>query len=221
MILSDSTGNVFLAEGDDARKTINEKPRVKTKYVKLKDGESIRGFLMATSLVAYYNHGDYERGIKSFVCADPHNGVNCLGCQHGIKRSKMLVVPFYNVDTQSIEIFDAPPKHGKTVYSFIDEYGDDALSTPITFKRTGEKTSTVYSIMPIPPKAVATEKALFVKPETVIDRDFYVGVLAVPDAEYIRGLIGLAPIGDATPVNAGGDADGSAVLPPVTGTATF
>jgi hypothetical protein len=217
--MTDTTVNdVFLAEGDDARKEIEKKSFVKTKYVKLKDGESIRGFLLDVAPPAYYNHGDYDKGIKSFPCADPKNGKNCLGCQNGIKRTKMLLVPFYNVDTKAIEIFDANAKHGKTIYSFVDQYGDDAVTTPITFKRTGESTSTVYSIMPLPPKAVTTEKALFVVPaELVIDRAFYAEVLTIPDADYIRGLIGLAPTTvDTPPVNAD-----AGELPPVISTDNF
>lgn len=182
----------ILGKGEDARKKNEEKPmtRKKTIYVKLKDGESIRGFLLTTEFVMYMAHGDFNKRIKTHTCKDPKNGKDCLSCRHGVKRSKKTIVPFYNVDTKQVEIFDASPTAMKAVYSFVDQYEEEATTTPVVLTRSGDDTKTTYTLMPV--RVKAAEKALFEVPESVkIDDEFYEGVLNIPDDEYVRQLIGL------------------------------
>lgn len=188
----------ILAEGDETRKQVNKKPmeRKKTNYVKLRDGESLRGFLLTTDFVMYINHGDFNKRIKSHTCKDPKNGVNCLSCQHGVKRTKKTIVPFYNVDTKQVEIFDASNGAMKAIYAFTDEYEGDSTVTPISLKRAGGGTDTTYSIMPI--RVKAAEQSLFEIPKDIkIDAEFYEGVLNVPDDDYVRELLGLNTVSDA------------------------
>lgn len=200
--------DLFLAEGDDARKEAEKKTnRGKTNYVKLKDGEQLRGFLLTTDFKMYMNHGDFTAGIKSHTCKDPKHGKDCLSCQHGVKRSKKTIVPFYNVDTQQVEVFDASSKAMKGIYAYKDEYEEEATTTPIALKRSGSDTGTTYSMMPI--RVKAAEQELFKVPEgIVIDNEFYIGVLNPPDDEYIKQLLGLDVANDAevTPLEITDDA---------------
>lgn len=191
-----NVNDFFLAEGDDARKEAEKKTsRKKTNYVKLKDGEQIRGFLLTTDLKMYFRHGDFEKGIKSHTCKDPHNGSNCLSCKHGVKRTKSTLVPFFNVDSQQIEVWDASNKAVKAVYAFIDQYEEDSLTTPIALIRSGADTSTTYNIMPI--RVKAAEKELFQVPADIeIDAEFYLSALNPPDDEYVRKLLGLDSVAD-------------------------
>lgn len=194
--MSEELNDLLLAEGDDARKEAEKKnSRKKVNYVKLKDGGQLRGFLLTTDFKMYFRHGDFEKGIKSHTCKDPRTGKNCLSCQHGVKRTKSTLVPFYNVDTQQVEVFDASNKAMKVIYAYVDQYEEESTTTAIALIRSGDDTGTTYSLMPI--RVKAAEKALFTVPEEiVIDAEFYLGALNPPDDEYIRKLIGLETAAD-------------------------
>lgn len=200
--------DLMLADGDDARKEAEKKTdRSKTNYVKLKDGEQIRGYLLTTRFVMYMNHGDYNKGIKSHTCKDPKHGKDCLSCQNGVKRTKKTIVPFFNIDTKRVEIFDASNKAMKGIYKFTDEYEEESLTTPISLSRSGEDTSTTYTILPV--RVKAAEKELFQLPENlpVLDGEFYLGILNPPEDDYIRELLGLTAEAGIEPVGDQGQLD--------------
>lgn len=196
------TNDFFLAYGEDARAEAERerKPKVLRKFIRLKDGESVRGFLMTKHFPVYFQHGDFEKKIHGHTCADPLNGKNCLSCQHGIKRSKKWAVPIYNVDNKQIEVFEASSKSVKAFYSFLDEYEDEALTTPIALKRSGSDQTTTYTVMPI--RVKKDEQDLFIKPENVkIDADFYKEILAPPTEDYLRKLLGLDDETEIKPID--------------------
>jgi hypothetical protein len=194
--MSEELNGLLLAEGDDARKEAEKKnSRKKVNYVKLKDGGQLRGFLLTTQFMMYMRHGDFEKGIKSHTCKDPKNGKSCLSCQHGVKRTKSTLVPFYNIDANQVEVFDASNKAMKVIYAYKDEYEEEATTTPISLKRSGDDTGTTYSLMPI--RVKPAEKELFKVPEDiVIDAEFYLGALNPPDDDYIKKLIGIQAAAD-------------------------
>jgi hypothetical protein len=194
--MSEELNDLLLAEGDDARKEAEKKnSRKKVNYVKLKDGGQLRGFLLTTDFKMYFRHGDFEKGIKSHTCKDPKTGKNCLSCQHGVKRTKSTLVPFFNVDTQQVEVFDASNKAMKVIYAYTDQYEEDSTVTAIALIRSGDDTGTTYSLMPI--RVKKAEEALFTVPEgVVIDAEFYMGALNPPDDDYVRKLIGLEAAAD-------------------------
>jgi hypothetical protein len=114
----------------------------------------------------------------------------CLSCLHGVKRTKKAIVPFYNVDTNEIEIFDASIKALRVVYAFVDEYEEDAIKTPIILTRYGNGKDTAYSLQAAGVRAA--ERGFFKKPEGIIlHQEFYMQVLYIPDDEYNKRLIGL------------------------------
>lgn len=190
--MNELLNDLILADGEDVRKEGEKKPsRDKTNYVKLKDGQQLRGFLLTDNFVMYMRHGDYEKGIKSHTCRDPRHGVNCISCQHGVKRVKSTIVPFYNVDTQQVEIFDASNKAMKAIFAFCDEYEGEVTTTAVALKRSGASTDTTYALMPV--RIKPAEKELFQVPsDIVIDAEFYMAVLNPPDDEYVKKLIGIA-----------------------------
>lgn len=188
----------FLAYGEDARAEA-EKKKVDRNFIRLKDGESVRGFLLSKHFPAYQQHNDFERKIHPHTCADPKKEKDCLSCQHNVPKSKKWAVPIYNVDTKRIELFEASGKAVKNFYSFIDEYEEDALTTPITIKRSGSDQTTTYSVMPV--RVKKDEQALFVRPDDVeVTLEFYEAVLAPPDEQYLRGLLGLDDEDDIKPI---------------------
>jgi hypothetical protein len=107
-----------------------------------------------------------------------------------VKRTKKAIVPFYNVDTKQVEIFDASPKALKVVYAFVDEYEEDSTTTPIALTRSGSEKDTTYTLMPV--RVKAAEKELFVKPDDIVlDENFYRSALNVPDDAYVKKLLGI------------------------------
>jgi hypothetical protein len=123
-----------------------------------------------------------------------------------VPKSKKWAVPFYNVDTKRLEIFQASSKSVKAFYSFLDEYEDDALTTPLTIKRSGSDQTTTYTVMPV--RVKKDEQALFTRPEDLtVDQNFYAEVLAPPEEDYLKKLLGLEKEDEIQPIedNAEGD----------------
>jgi hypothetical protein len=191
--MSNELNDFLLADGEETRKEVEKKEgRKKTNYVRLKDGESLRGFLLADNFKMYQAHNDFEKRIKTHTCKNPKNNpdLTCLSCIHGVKRTKKAIIPFYNIDTQQIEIFDASKKALKVIYAFVDEYEEEATTTPISLTRSGSDTDTTYSLQAA--RVKKAEQDVFVKPEgIVLDNEFYNNVLNIPSDEYIKKLIGL------------------------------
>lgn len=196
--------NYIVATGDKVRSAIEGKAPIENKhpmftYLNLKDGESARGFLLTDNFVAYLKHTDFKKGIKSHTCKNPKNlpHVTCLSCEHGVSRQMRTIVPFWNVDTREIQVFDASRTVMKAVYAFMDEYEEDALTTPVVITRSGTAKDTTYSIMPT--RVKTAEKLLFSVPDDVkIDDEFIAYVLNIRDDKDIRKLLGLPEETDAS-----------------------
>ena len=198
-----SINDFVVAEGDEARQ-INEatqEQRTKANYIRLKDGESVRGYLIAEvagaddkftpNFKSYYQHGDWTRKIHSHACLDPKHGQDCLSCQQGISRTLVTIVPFWDIDAKETRVFEFKKGNMRSVYSFIDLYGEDAANTRIYVKRVGSGKETKYDIIAAPP-AKPAEKALWTKPADIaLDDAFYLGVINPPTDAYLRKLLGM------------------------------
>lgn len=187
----------LLAYGDEARK---EALKGGTEYIKLKDGESVRGFFPTTKYVMILEHNDFEKKINTHMCRDPHHRKDCLSCQHGVKRVKTFVIPFYNVDKKVVQLWKISQdenskkknKHMTVVERFFEQYEGAVENTPVTLSRSGTKAETSYQIMPIPPNQAAKQKDLFVLPDDiVIDKEFFAFHLTPPDEAFQRKLLKL------------------------------
>jgi hypothetical protein len=198
---NEQLNDFLLADGDNTRQEAESNGRKKTTYVRLKDGESLRGFLLTDSFKMYQAHNDYEKRIKTHTCKNPKNNpeLSCLSCTYGVKRTKKAIVPFYNIDTNQVEIFDASKRALKVIYAFVDEYEEEAITTPISLTRSGSDSKTTYSLQAA--RVKAAEREVFVKPEGILlDNEFYMNALNIPDNEYIKKLIGLESDEDAKPM---------------------
>jgi hypothetical protein len=181
----------IIGKGEDARKATENAPqRQKTNYIRLKDGQSVRGYLLTNSFIAFYQHGDFSRKIHSHVCSDPRNGKECLSCKNGVNRSKVWLVPFYDVDAGEVRVFEAKKKYISSIYSFTDQYEEESTTTPVVLSRSGsDAQSTTYTLMPL--RVKANEKDLFKVPDAKVDDEFYMNVLQPPTEEYLEKLLGI------------------------------
>ncbi|UOF90990.1 hypothetical protein LSG31_01530 [Fodinisporobacter ferrooxydans] len=186
--------NYFLAEGTEARQ-INDgqqPKRSRIQYINLKDGQFVCGYILTTDFKMYICHDDYSKKIKQHICKNPKDrpDMNCLSCIHNVKREKRTIVPFFNVDTQQVEILAAKTNIMRIIYAFIDEYDDEAMTTPVVLSRSGTAKDTRYTIMPA--RVKPAEQLLFEKPmDIMLDNKFYQNILVIPEDDYIRKLLGI------------------------------
>lgn len=196
-----------MASGEEARE-INEQSseqRLKINYIRLKEGEFVRGYLLGDVVVKtvdgedktvpqyhmFASHGDWQRRIHNHACSDPRNATNCLSCQQGVARDKLTIVPFWDIDARELRIWTAKKGHMRDLYSFFDLYGEDSTKTPVFIKRVGKGKETKYQVLPAPPTKPAEKKLWEYPSDVVIDDSVYMSVVQPPKEDYLRKLLGL------------------------------
>jgi hypothetical protein len=185
-----SLKDLIIGSGETARKAVDSQPKKKTNYIRLKDGQSVRGFLLTTEIIAFFQHGDFANKIHSHVCTNPRHesGKQCLSCEYNVPRSKVWLVPFYDIDAGEIRVFEAKKKYMNGIYSFIDQYEEESTTTPVVLTRSGsDAQSTTYTLMPL--RVKPAEKDLFAVPNVTIDDSFYGDVLQPLSEEYHKQLL--------------------------------
>jgi hypothetical protein len=159
--------NIFTKRGDEVKESINrQKIDLKKAYIRLKDGESVRvRILSPKDYVEYLSHGDFALGIYTQPCTLPLGRpcafdevvkiVKDLPKDHELKKFERLyakpryVFAFADIDAGEIRFWDASKSQAKVIIQQIEEYKEDLSEIAFTFKRTGNKNETTYSLNPI------------------------------------------------------------------------
>ncbi|WP_353856803.1 hypothetical protein [Bacillus sp. Bos-x628] len=158
--------SLFTATGDQAKESASKKNvDLKTAYIRLKENESVRVRVLGlTDYVEYKSHGDYNLGIYNQPCLTPATGEVdplCVAANSGVegfdklKAKKRYIFALYDIDMKAIRFWDASKTQANKLISEIEEYKDSIISDDYSdliafnFKRTGDKTETVYSLLPI------------------------------------------------------------------------
>lgn len=150
----------------------------KKAFIKLKAGESRKvRILSVRDYVAYKAHSHFQKGIYTQPCIAVA-GERCLMCEatkydgekdeegksvwNQMYAKKRVMFAFVDLEEGAVDtdgnpkgmlrVFDATKKQADALISNIDEYADDLEEIAFTFKRTGEKNETSYSLNPIMPK---------------------------------------------------------------------
>lgn len=153
--------SLFTARGQEAKENAQKKTGgvdLKKAYIKLKDGDSIRVRVLGRyDYVQYKAHGDYNLGIWTQPCVKPL-GKPCAMCEaqsSGVEgydklyaKDRFLFV-FADIDSGILRVFDATKGQANKLIADIEQYHEDLQDVAFTFKRTGEKTDTTYSLSPI------------------------------------------------------------------------
>ncbi len=152
---------VITARGQAAKESAQKKAQnidFKKVYIRLKDGDSVRvRILSAFDYVEYKAHGDFNLGIYTQPCIEP-SGKKCALCEAanaGLEQYKKLyarkryLFAFADIDDGTIRVFDATKGQAANLIDTIESYAEDLEEVAFTFKRTGNKTETVYSLNPI------------------------------------------------------------------------
>lgn len=159
-------------------------------FIKLKAGESRKvRILTKFDYVAYKAHGHFKNNIYTQPCIKPA-GERCMLCEaaeysgdlvgtrigtaknmkgesvsewNSMYAKKRVIFAFVDLEDDMIRVFDATKNQADALIQTIDEYGDDLDDMAFTFKRTGDKLDTTYSLNPIMPKKMKEVQETFDK----------------------------------------------------------
>lgn len=187
--------SVITAKGSKAKEGASKENLDKSKiYLRLKDGESHKvRLLSAEDYVEYNAVGDFNNGIfNQPVSSDSplikahKEGGEAFKDMYPRKRYAFV---FGSIETGELVAFDASKNQAKGLISTIEEYRDELDTFAFTFKRTGEKTSTVYSLN-LKPKLTAKEKEVFDSLEgKEVKMEFYEQLLQPNDDKFMIKLL--------------------------------
>ena len=182
--------SVITARGKAAKESAtkaNSSIDFKKVYIRLKDGESVRVRLMSSEdYVEYKAHGSYNLGIWTQACLEPA-GKPCALCEaaktaysddiKNLYARKRYLFAMADLNTGELRVFDATKGQATNLIDTIEEYAENLGDVAFTFKRTGNKTETNYSLKPIL-KPKGDDKEKFAKfDELEVTDEFFEAVL--------------------------------------------
>lgn len=188
--------SVITAKGsqakDNAQKTAVD---LKDIYLRLKEGESHKVRLLSVEdYVEYQAVGDYNLGIFNQAVSGEDSPLVIANKKGGEKFSSLYIKPRYvfvfgSLETGKLVAWDASKNQAKALISTIEEYAEVAGELAFNFKRTGNKTETVYSLNPIiKMKAEDKEKFESFNGQTV-EMDFFESIIQPKDETFLVKLL--------------------------------
>ncbi|MHC5291094.1 hypothetical protein CHCC14819_0458 [Bacillus licheniformis] len=152
--------SLFTATGEEAKQSANKKNvDLKTAYIRLKENESVRVRVLGiTDYVEYKAHGDFNLGIYNQPCLTPQTkelDPFCVAANSGVegfeklKAKKRYIFALYDIDMRQVRYWECSKTQALKMISDIEEYAENISEIAFNFKRTGDKTETVYSLNPI------------------------------------------------------------------------
>ena len=149
--------------GQEVKEAVNKDSiDLKKVFIRLKDGQSIKVRLLGVQdYVQYRAHANgFNFGIYSQPCLAP-TGVECPLCKayehdkeayKDLRPSNKYLVAMADLEEGMIRVWDCSKNQLKNLIAQISEYEEDIAAGEemmFTFKRTGTKTSTTYTLSPI------------------------------------------------------------------------
>lgn len=172
---------------------------LKKVFIRLKDGQSIKVRLLGVQdYVQYRAHANgFSFGIYSQPCLAP-TGVECPLCKayehdkeayKDLRPSNKYLVAMADLEEGMVRVWDCSKNQLKNLIAQISEYEEDIAAGEemmFTFKRTGTKTSTTYTLSPIINKKQRAdlEDNYHKFDDMVVEDSFFEGCL-VPRSESI------------------------------------
>ena len=187
--------------GQEVKDAVNkDNIDLKKVFIRLKDGQSVRVRLLGVQdYVQYKAHSNgFNFGIYTQPCLKP-TGVECPLCKayeydkeqyKDLRPSNRYLVAMADLDEGMVRVWDCSKNQLKNLISQIEEYAeqieDENEEIMFTFKRTGTKTSTTYTLSPIIAKRAKTElaEAYHSFDDKEVEDSFFEGCL-VPRTEAI------------------------------------
>ena len=186
--------------GQEVKEAVNKDSiDLKKVFIRLKDGQSIKVRLLGVQdYVQYRAHANgFNFGIYSQPCLAP-TGVECPLCKayehdkeayKDLRPSNKYLVAMADLEEDMIRVWDCSKNQLKNLIAQISEYEEDIAAGEemmFTFKRTGTKTSTTYTLSPIINKKQRAdlEDNYHKFDDMVVEDSFFEGCL-VPRSESI------------------------------------
>jgi hypothetical protein len=176
--------SVLMGRGEQAKKALEGGSNIDLKnlFIRLKSGQSRKvRILTPYDYVAYKAHGHFAKGVYTQPCIKVA-GERCLLCEaanydgdlvetddngksvwNSMYAKKRVLFAFVDLEEDEIRIFDATKSQADGLIATIDEYADELDSVAFTFKRTGDRQETTYSLNPIMPKRMKEVQEVFDK----------------------------------------------------------
>ncbi|MFS0841189.1 hypothetical protein [Paenibacillus sp. 1P03SA] len=188
--------SIITNRGKAAKESASKKKvDYKKLFIKLKDGESRRVRIPSDEdYVEYMAHGSFDLGVYTQPCLLPAGGpcafdelVRYINDDLGVTKDdedhplhsfrslyakKRYLFALYDLDEQMLRFFDATLEQGKALIASIEEYKESLSELAFTFKRTGDKSATSYTLSPIL-KMNDADKEKFAAFDGVIDENLY------------------------------------------------
>lgn len=188
--------SLITAKGSQAKDNA-EKSSVDLKdvYLRLKEGESHRVRLLGVEdYVEYQSAGDFNLGIYNQAISGENSPLVIANKKGGKKFDSLYTKPRYvfvfgSLETGKLVAWDASKNQAKALISTIEEYAEDATELAFNFKRTGNKTETVYSLNPII-RMKAEDKAKFDSFDgQTVEMDYFESIIQPKDDTFLVKLL--------------------------------
>lgn len=188
--------SAITAKGSQAKENANKKnrPDLKKVLLKLKDGDSHKVRLLSTEdYVEYSSAGDFNLGIYTqaispdspLLVAHAKGGEKFKGLY---KKSRYNFV-FASIETGELVALQVSKNQAKTLIKSIDEYADHISTVAFKVTRSGDDTSTVYTLNPMLGMN-DKEKEMFAKFDgQEVEMEFYEAVLEPKSDDFLAKLL--------------------------------
>lgn len=186
--------SLFTARGEDAKKSANKKNvDLKVIMIRLKEGESVRVRVLGVSdYVEYEAQGEFNLGIYTQPKIDAILGYPSpltVASKSGIEgfdklyAKKRYIFALYDIDLKAVRYWDATKNQATKMIGDIEEYAEDLGEIAFNFKRTGQKTDTVFSLNPILRLDAVGKEGFELANEVKIEMENFESVLMPRNAE--------------------------------------
>lgn len=196
--------------GQEVKEAVNKDSiDLKKVFIRLKDGQSIKVRLLGVQdYVQYKAHANgFSLGIYSQPCLAP-TGVECPLCKayefdketyKDLRPSNKYLVAMADLEEGMVRVWDCSKTQLKNLIAQISEYEEEIASGEemmFTFKRTGTKTSTTYTLSPIINKKqrAELEDNYHKFDDMVVEDSFFEGCLVPRKEEIIMSALKQAGI---------------------------
>lgn len=150
---------IFTARGSEAKESIEKKKvDLKNAYYRMKSGDSAKVRILSDAdYVEYVSHGSFTHKVYTQPCVSVI-GKECPLCtasKSGIEGfdalypKKRYVFVFGDMASGELKALDVSKNQAKALISAIEEYKEELSELAFTLKKTGESTSTTYTLSPI------------------------------------------------------------------------
>lgn len=187
--------SVITAKGNQAKENANKKG-IDTKdiYLRLKENEMHKVRLLGVEdYVEYTSAGDFNLGIYNQpVTADsPLLVAHAKGGEKfkNLYKKSRYVFVFGSLEKGTLVAWDASKTQAKSLISTIEEYADVIDEIAFNFKRTGDKTETVYSMNPIIKMKPEDKEKFDAFNGKVVEPQFFEDILQPKDDKFVAKLL--------------------------------